>query len=181
MKQQFNRIGILLSFSLVAGCAVASPQTLYEQAMQSLEQGHYQRGINRLDRVIELSPELAEAYVNRGIAYDELGNHAAALKDYNQAIQINVNLASAYYHRANTYNKSGDLQKAIADYSHVIQLQANDARAYGNRGSTYLSLGETDKAVRDLEKAAALFSFQGDSQREQIARRKIEEIHQGKE
>lgn len=173
-KQAFFGLGTVLS--LIVGCTGISPQNLYDQAVRSLEKGDYQKGINSLDRVIEFSPEFSEAYVNRGIAYDELGESEEAIANYDQAIQINSNLASAYYHRANAQHKLGDFQKAIDDYSQTIQLSPDYAAAYGNRGSTYDSLGEQHKAVEDLQKAAQLFSQQGDEQRAQFALSRVEEI-----
>ena len=105
--------GLGTGLSLIVACTGISPQNLYDQAVRSLEKGEYKQGIHHLDRVIEISPEFSEAYVNRGIAYDELGESGEAIANYNQAIQIDSDLASAYYHRANAHHKLSDFQKQL--------------------------------------------------------------------
>jgi tetratricopeptide (TPR) repeat protein len=41
-----------------------------------------------LNRVIELAPEMAAAYANRGILYDRLGEYQKALADYRKALAL---------------------------------------------------------------------------------------------
>ena len=52
------------------------------------------------DRAIELDPDLAQAYYNRGNTYAELQEHAAALADYDRATELDPDLAQAYYSKA---------------------------------------------------------------------------------
>jgi len=48
-----------------------------------------------MDPSIELNPECAHAYHNRGIAYGEKGDYEQAIADYTEAIRINPDLAYA--------------------------------------------------------------------------------------
>ena len=54
-------------------------------------------------RAIELSPNNAAAYTNRGVAYGEKGEHKLAIKDYTTAIKLNPDFANAYNNRGYTY------------------------------------------------------------------------------
>ena len=40
------------------------------------------------NRAIELDPDLAEAYSNRGHTYHDLGDYEQAIADYNRAIEL---------------------------------------------------------------------------------------------
>ncbi len=70
-------------------------------------------------KAIRLQPDLAEAYYNRGIAYNNLGQYQRAIEDYNEAIRLKPDLTMAYIGRGFAYfiqgnNKLGcrDAQKA---------------------------------------------------------------------
>lgn len=108
------------------------------------------------DKLIDLDPDNADAYYNRGDAYDEMGEYGKAIADYNKAIQLNPNLASAYYNRGCAYGEIGAYDKAIADYNKAIELNPNDSLAFYNRGLAYSKRGEVPKAVSDLEKCIGL-------------------------
>ena len=69
-----------------------------------------------IDRAIEIKPDYAEAYNNRGNAYNGLGNYRQAIEDFNRAIEIKPDYAEAYYNRGNAYNSLGNYRQAIEDY-----------------------------------------------------------------
>ena len=48
--------------------------------------GQYERAIEDYDQALEINPQLAEAYNNRGLAY--LGQYERAIEDYDQALEI---------------------------------------------------------------------------------------------
>ena len=48
------------------------------------------------DKVIQLKPDLAGAYINRGMALTELEQLEAAVASYDQAIELQPDLADAY-------------------------------------------------------------------------------------
>ena len=104
-------------------------------------------------RAIELSPNNAEAYNNRGVTYQEKGELDRAIEDYSKAIQFKPKLAFAYINRGVTYREKGELDRAIEDCSKAIQLKPNYAEAYNNRGVIYQEKGELDRAIEDCSKA----------------------------
>ena len=52
-----------------------------------------------LTKAIELNPNYAKAYYNRGIAKFDLQDYKGAIADYTKAIELNPNYAKAYYNR----------------------------------------------------------------------------------
>ena len=49
----------------------------------------YGQVIADLNKAIELDPDYARAYNNRGIAYTDQGDYARAIADLNKAIELN--------------------------------------------------------------------------------------------
>ena len=56
------------------------------------------------DKAIELDPNDAAAYYNRGDFYSNLGQYERAIEDYDKAIQLNPDAADAYSLRSLCYN-----------------------------------------------------------------------------
>lgn len=108
------------------------------------------------DKAIELNPDNADTYFNRGDAYAEIGEYGQAIADYSKAIELAPGHALAYFNRAYAYGEIGDYDKAIADSSKAIELNPGDAQAYYNRGLDYDNKGEVSRAVSDLEKCVEL-------------------------
>src|SRR6476620_9951305 len=85
-------------------------------------------------RVLQRKVSIASAYMNRGNAYDEKGDHDRAIADYTEAIRFNHRFVEAYDNRGFTYYLKGNYDRAIADYDEAIRLKPNNVFAYRNRG-----------------------------------------------
>ncbi len=66
-------------------------------------------------KAIEINPSYAEAYHERGLAYDAKGEYDRAISDYNKAIEINPSYEKAYNHRRLATNAKGNNDRAISD------------------------------------------------------------------
>ena len=106
-------------------------------------------------RAIELDPNDAKVYYNRGITYGKKGEFDRAIEDFTKAIDLNPNYADAYYNRGVAYSNKGLVDYTIEDYTKVIALNPNYANAYYNRGRVWLHLREWAKAKSDLMSAKA--------------------------
>jgi tetratricopeptide (TPR) repeat protein len=85
-----------------------------------------------LNKAIEINPNYAEAYVNRGVLYFGQKKYELALSDYNKAIEINPNLAQAYLGRGGLYAILGQPEKVKIDLQQaaILFLQQNNMAAY---------------------------------------------------
>jgi tetratricopeptide (TPR) repeat protein len=118
--------------------------------------GDYDRAIADYDQAIQLQPDYAEAYNNRGVAYRNKGDYDRAIASFDQAIQLQPDLAEAYNNRGNAYASKGDYDRAIADYDQAIQLKPDYAEAYYNRGLAHKNKGDHDRAIADYDQAIQL-------------------------
>lgn len=122
----------------------------------SFMRDEYGRTAADYDKLIELDPNNADAYCERGDFYYETDEYDKAIVDYNRAIELAPNHASAYFNRGCAYGEIGAYDKAILDYNRAIELNPNNALAYYNRGLAYREKGEVPKTVSDLEKSISL-------------------------
>jgi tetratricopeptide (TPR) repeat protein len=113
----------------------------------------YDQAIADFTTAIELDPNLAQAYRERGVAYSDKGDNNHALADLNQAIRLAPNYAMAYNNRGNIHRRMGNYDLALADYDQAIRIDPNFARAYMNRGGTYRNKGDYNRAISDHTQA----------------------------
>lgn len=73
------------------------------------------KAVAHYTEAIDLNPELAEAYNNRGVAYYRKGGFDAAIQDYTKAIELEPELADAYTNRGEVWLHLREWEKAKAD------------------------------------------------------------------
>ncbi len=75
-----------------------------------------------LNKAIDLAPDFAYTYYNRGNVLSHLKDYRAAVVSYNEAIALEPNLAEAYYNRGLTYIYLGENARGVADLSKAGEL-----------------------------------------------------------
>ena len=144
-----------IAFNLNANTALTADDYLI-QANQKYKQKDYQGAIYLYNQAIEINPQYAFAYNDRGTTYDALQKYPEAIADYNKAIQLNPQDAVAYNNLGIAYHKLQKYPEAIADYNKAIQLNPQYAQAYYNRGNIYYDLQKYPEAIADYTKAIEL-------------------------
>ena len=116
------------------------------------KQEWYDKAIKHYTETINLNPEFAIAYYNRGNAYYHKGGFDDAIQDYDRAIDLNPRYIDAHTNRGAAYTKKSVFDKAIQNFNTAIGLNPEHANAYNNRGVAYRDKGEFDDAIRHYEK-----------------------------
>ena len=120
------------------------------------EEDNRKEAINAYNEAIRLKPDMAEAYNNRGVAKNALGQYKSALADFNEAIRLKSDNAEAYNNRGNAKSGLRQYQVALADYTEAIRLKPDMAEAYNNRGVAKNALGQYKSALADFNEAIRL-------------------------
>ena len=115
----------------------------------------YDEAIRYYDKAIELHPEFAEAYHERGMAYSFKEDFNTAVVDLTKAIELNPDFILSYTERGFNRIRTGDYDGAISDYNWVIE-RSPSATAYCNLGDAYHRKGDFDSALKKCNKAIAL-------------------------
>jgi tetratricopeptide (TPR) repeat protein len=100
--------------------------------------------------------KLGDAYLYRGIAYENEGDYDRGIADESKAIELSPRQAEAYFRRGNVYFAKTDFDRAITDYDMTIALDPKFTLAYGNRGNAYGNKGDFDRQIADESKAIEL-------------------------
>lgn len=116
------------------------------------------------DKAIELNPNDASYYYNRGLVYKRSWDNNKAIYNFYKAMELDQSFA------ANAYKKCGDIhlrqgseygiqiryEKAIKEYNKAIEFNPNDDESYYNRGEAYKSLRQYEFAIQDYTKSIEL-------------------------
>ena len=88
---------------------------------------------------MQINPNFANAYLNRGVTRSRLGDRQSAVADYNAALRIDPNLAGAYLSRGVARAEGGDKPGAMQDFQKAADLfqQQGDKNNY-ERALNYL-------------------------------------------
>lgn len=136
------------------GTAPQRAQSSFDDAERLMSAGHYAKAVDGFTRTLSIWPQMANAYVARGLAHHFLGEDQQALADLDNALQLDPNLSAAYAARGSISRDHGDVSRAMEEYTKSIQSHPN-VDAYFERGQLYEKLGEHQKAIADYDQAIA--------------------------
>lgn len=131
---------------------------------------YYELSLTDFSKAIELEPDNAQFYADRGYAHQNFEKYPQALTDYSRALQIDSACLQAYMYRSIYYRfVKKDNKLALADLNKAIELNPDKAGGYSMRSLIYKEEEKYDLALDDLDKAIALepnnmhfYYFRGD-------------------
>ena len=112
--------------------------------------GQYKEAIDRLNTVIELKDDYANAYFNRGELNFELKQFPQAIRDYSRAIELTSNDPQYYNSRGHCRFMLENYDEAIEDYRQAVEL-ATDSAVY------HTDLADALQFTGDWKEAAELY------------------------
>lgn len=116
----------------------------------------HQSAADLIGRAIEIYPNAAAFYSNRGNALLELKQLKAAIADYDKAIFLKPDYAQAYNNRGSALQELKQFGTALASYDKAIALAPDYAQAHYHRGTVLQELRQFDGTVASYDKAISL-------------------------
>jgi tetratricopeptide (TPR) repeat protein len=102
------------------------------------------------EKAMEVNPDYANAYNNRGNIKLNQKDYDGAVADYNRAIGLNGLFVEAHFNRGIARENIGDLTGAIEDFNRAIELNSEYGDAYFRRGNVKERLGDYNGALSDF-------------------------------
>ncbi len=126
----------------------------YQEGMKLMRPGKYSEAVVHFTRALSVSPQLSDAYLQRGNAHQFAGETDAALADFQAAADLNGNLAEAHIGIAMIYIGRHDQRHALEELNKSIAIHPT-IEAYYERGEILESQGQHQKAIDDFDLAIA--------------------------
>ena len=127
-----------------------------KEGRKLLAQGPHDAALAELNKALEISPHLGEAYFQRGCVHEARSQVDEALADFDRALEYDPQHAHAYLHRGRIRTEKGDLEPALADFDQVMIMRPNDAECYLNRGVCLAKKGLISDAILDFQRVLKL-------------------------
>jgi Flp pilus assembly protein TadD len=127
-----------------------------KKALEAYQSKDFENAVYWYSRAISISPENAELYSERGVAYFHRKMLKESLDDMNRAQELQPEKPYRYSSRAYIKDAMGDTEGAIEDYKIAVKLDPEDAVAHNNLGLLEEKLGHTAQAKAMFELADAL-------------------------
>jgi tetratricopeptide (TPR) repeat protein len=86
--------------------------------------------INNFTKAIEINPQNAVGYRERGACNCQLKKYDDALSDYNMAKELNDKAPRLYYYLGGLYLDRNEEEKALENYRHSVELKKDYYQAY---------------------------------------------------
>jgi tetratricopeptide (TPR) repeat protein len=117
---------------------------------------NFDQGLKDLNEAIQLQPNYAKAWAERGALKGMKHESDAALSDCNNAIRLAPNAAIAWAFRGDIFSEKDEEDRAIQDYTKAIELDPNWMWPLEDRAIIYEKRHQWDLARRDLNRVIAL-------------------------
>ena len=123
----------------------------------------FNQAVDDLNKVIELKPDVANAYIERGMVFTQVRRFDDAIGDLTRAIEIDPKNVKAYAMRAQARLQAEANDDALSDVNQALEIANNDPLSLRIRGQIYEALQRPDEAIADYRNALAQDAFQSES------------------
>jgi tetratricopeptide (TPR) repeat protein len=120
--------------------------------------GQYKTAIDRLNTVIDLKDDYANAYFNRGELNFELKQFPQAIRDYSRAIELTNTDPQYYNSRGHCQFMLENYDDAIVDYRRAVDLAADSAVYHTDLADALQFTGNWKEAAELYRQAVAINS-----------------------
>ena len=151
---------LLLSGVILSGVSVVSAQVLKEQKNDYYEavkllyvDKNFNEALNKVNALLEQTPDSAELYSLRAQIYEDMENKRAALVDFDKSAELDPKNDETFYYRAALKLDMDSPQAAYVDSTKCIHLNPNNSACYILRSTIRSQLGDSAGSVADMTRA----------------------------
>jgi tetratricopeptide (TPR) repeat protein len=116
----------------------------------------YNNAIQCFDKAVEIDPNNAYAWYNKGAVLGDLLKHNEAIQCFDKAVEIGPNNAYAWSYKGVTLYKLGKRDESIQCYDKALEINPNNASTWNNKGLALDHLRKYDDAIQCYDKAVEI-------------------------
>ena len=121
--------------------------------------GKYEEALEDYDIAIELQPTFAEAWIGKGVVYENLKRYEDSLNAYEKAIKLNDNMTEAWIGKGVVFFSLGQYDNSQRAFNKVIKLEPDLDKGWYNLACIFSIKGQKEEALLHLKKAIKRNSF----------------------
>lgn len=131
---------------------------LSAKALVFLQKGDYQTALKLCEDSLRLWSKNAEAYCNKGVAYNYISEHKKSLNFHKKAIELNPKLSQSWNAIGQLLvDNFNDPQNAIIYLDKALELSnGTDTMAWVNKGNALLKTNKFEEAILCWDTAFAI-------------------------
>ncbi|HYY72298.1 MAG TPA: tetratricopeptide repeat protein [Candidatus Bathyarchaeia archaeon] len=144
----------------LANCQTSEDQLerSFRAGQQAMKEGQFARAVEDFKKVLAIDPNLVEAEVNLGLAYQSLFDYDQAVRHLTKALRERPNLAGPTVIVGMDYLKLGSPEKAIPYLQQALKLDPANRDAAQALASSYLGQEDFRSAAEEFRHMAAMDS-----------------------
>ncbi len=119
---------------------------------------NFDEALQDYNMALEIEPDNAFAYINRGMTKKMLNDFDGAISDCNRAIQLNIFFTEAYIKRGIIYHDNKNFKQAVQDFNQSIKFEPNNPLPYFYRAASRFELLDYIGTLEDYNKVLELDS-----------------------
>ncbi|WP_162627998.1 tetratricopeptide repeat protein [Arcticibacterium luteifluviistationis] len=159
----FKKSLLMASFSILATFILACGDKNKTEAAEFFERGNFHFKKNETERALELFteaidkvPDFADAYNNRGLCFEKMGNVDKARNDYRKAVELDDSFSQAKLNYAHASLLLGENKEAENLLNQLAPTYTDSSQFFDLRGKFYLQSYNPDNAISDFERSLTL-------------------------
>lgn len=162
---------LFLTVVLFNSCDFKSADAYLQESKAAVEREDYRTAIDLLNKAIHKDSRLKEAYLQRGICYENIARKDSAINDYKTLLSFDANNTSAWYFTGHCKYSQNKFAEAVACYNQALHskgmmnpngLHKTDSifdipasELYYQRGLAYYATDQVPKAYSDFQTCIA--------------------------
>ena len=130
--------------------------TLVNLATTRIRLGRLDAALPLLDEALATAPDDADAWTQRGIAFNVLRRHAESLACHQRVLALAPDDAQAWLRQGQALQYAERHDEALASYERALALDPGLAQVWTHRANILKHRGRTDEAAADFRRAITL-------------------------
>ena len=116
-------------------------------------EGRYREAIICFDKALEINPNYALAWSEKGICLGYLAKHEEAIECFDKSLQLNPNELKPWFSKGVSLGILGEDEKAIPCFDRALEINPNYALAWSEKGFSLRNLGRNEEAIECYNRA----------------------------